>query len=138
MNRFNFDKKFKEFQKLKRDAPRLVGNIALNFFLKSFDDESFSNQSAGSDPWQARKTKTKRDRTAGRRNLLVQSGALRGSLQVRRANWKRVEIGSYGIIYASRHNQGLKGMPKRQFIGRSAILDRKIKAVLGKALKQIL
>jgi phage gpG-like protein len=137
-NRIDWKKKIKDIQKMKRDAPRIIGNVALQFFLKSFDDEAFSDVAPGSDPWAKRKTQTKRDRTAGRRNLLVQSGALRGSLSVKRTTWKRIEIGSYGIIYASRHNQGLKGMPKRQFIGRSQILDRKIKTLLGRQLKQIL
>ena len=138
MNRFNFNKKFNEFQKLKRNAPRLVGNLALNHFLKSFDDEAFSDQSPGSDPWAKRKTQTKRDKTAGRRNLLVQSGALRGSMQMKSATWKRIEVGSVGIIYAQRHNRGLAGMPKRQFIGRSRMLDLKIKNLLRNKLKQIL
>ena len=118
--------------------PKLVGNVILQHFLKSFDDEAFSDTSERSDPWAKRKSLTKRDKTAGRRNLLVQSGALRGSIRVRRATWDKIEVGSYGIKYASRHNRGLKGMPKRQFIGASDIMRRKYELIVKKAIDKAL
>lgn len=39
--------------------------------------------------------------------------------------------------YAQRHNEGLDGMPKRQFMGRSKYLEDKIKAKLTKKLDNI-
>lgn len=118
--------------------PKLVANVIVNHFLKSFDDEAFSDTTERSDPWARRKTMTKRDRTAGNRNLLVQSGALRGSIVVRRATWNKIVVGSYGIKYASRHNRGLKGMPKRQFIGSSDVMRRKYEIIVKKAIDKAL
>lgn len=132
--KFQFEKKIKELQTIKRTIPKIIGNTALNHFLKGFDDEAFSDTSERSDPWKKRKTLTKRDKVAGRRNILVQSGALRRSIVVRRATWNRIIVGSYGIIYARRHNRGLKGMPKRQFIGESQILNNRIRSILLKAI----
>lgn len=137
--KFNFEKKIKEFQKFERTVPKRVGNIALNHFLESWDNEAFSDGSKGSDPWAKRKSKTKRDQVAGRRQLLVQTGALRGSMRVRPgATFRKIAVGAYGIEYASRHNRGLSGMPKRQFVGKSKILDRKIRHLISKEMKKIL
>ena len=137
--KFNFEKKIKEFQKFERTVPKRVGNIALNHFLESWDNEAFSDGSKGSDPWAKRKSKTKRDQVAGRRQLLVQTGALRGSMRVRPgATFRKIAVGSYGIKYAERHNRGLDGMPKRQFIGKSRILDKKIKQMIRNEMKKLL
>lgn len=137
-NRIDFKKKLKEFNAFKRKVPKIAGNLALQHFLKAFDDEAFSDGSQSSDPWAKRKTKTKRDKKAGRRALLVQSGALKGSLSVRSATWKRIVVGSFGIKYAPYHNRGTKVLPKRQFIGRSKLLDRKIKKLISVELKKFL
>ena len=136
---FDFNKKINDFKKLNRTLPKRIGNIALNHFLKSFDREAFSDGSISSDPWAKRKSKTKRDKTAGRRQLLIQSGALKRSIKVSPgASFKKIAVGSYGIVYASRHNRGLKGMPKRQFIGKSKILNKRIKFVINQEMKKLL
>lgn len=139
MKQFNFEQKIKQFEKFKRTIPKRVGNIALNHFLESWDNEAFSDGSKGSDPWAKRKSKTKRDQTAGRRQLLIQSGSLKGSMRVRPgASFSQIAVGSYGIIYAERHNKGLKGMPKRQFVGKSKMLDRRIWQLINKEIRDIL
>ena len=40
--------------------------------------------------------------------------------------------------YAQRHNEGLKGMPKRQFMGKSKTLEDNIKKKLTKELDKVL
>ena len=137
--KFNFEKKIKDFQKFERTVPKRVGNVAKNHFLESFDNEGFSDGSIKSDPWDERKSKTKRDQVAKRRQLLIQSGALKRSIKVAsNPTFKKIAVGSYGIKYAERHNKGLKGMPKRQFVGKSKILDRKIRNLISKEIKKIL
>ncbi len=39
--------------------------------------------------------------------------------------------------YAKRHNEGLKGMPKRQFAGKSPVLDRRIEKEIDKQIKKL-
>jgi phage gpG-like protein len=135
---FRFDQKIKEIQKLKRTLPAQVGNIAKNHFLKSFRDEGFTD--VGLDPWKARKTRDKSDRRNPnkKRALLVKTGQLKRSIRVGRATWNRIEVGSYGTAYASRHNKGLAGMPKRQFIGESAQMNRKIRNKIRTSIKTAL
>jgi len=137
--KFNFEKKIKDFQKFERTVPKRVGNVAKNHFLESFDNEGFSDGSIKSDPWDERKSKTKRDQVAKRRQLLIQSGALKRSIKVAsNPTFRKIAVGAYGIEYASRHNRGLSGMPKRQFVGKSKILDRKIRNLISKEIKKIL
>lgn len=132
---FNFKKKIAEIEKKKRTLPKQVGNIAKNHFLDSFKKQGFVDNSL--DPWAARKTKDKSDRRNpnSRRALLVKTGQLRRSIRVGRASWDRIEVGSFGIKYAARHNQGLAGMPKRQFIGESGQMNRKIREKIRSEIK---
>jgi phage gpG-like protein len=137
--RWNIEQQIKDFKKMKSAVPKRIGNMALNHFLESWDNEAFSDRSTGDNSWKKRSTRTKADiRTGKNRKLLIQSGALKRSMKVSSAGWSRIVIGSYGIIYASRHNQGLAGMPKRQFIGRSRILDQKILKMINNEMKKIL
>ena len=113
--------------------------MAKNFFLESWTNEAFSDNATADNPWKARKRATKQDRRTGKkRNLLVQSGALRRSMKVKSATWGRIEVGSYGIAYAQRHNRGLDGMPQRQFIGSSALLNKKIRQRVRKEMIRII
>lgn len=135
--KFNFEKKIKDFQKFERTVPKRIGNIALNHFLESWDNEAFSDGSKGSDPW----AKRKKDPKGKRRGILIGKGTgiLKGSMKKQPgATFKKIAVGSYGIEYASRHNRGLSGMPKRQFVGKSKILDRKIRNLISKEMKKIL
>ena len=131
--RWKIEKKLKAFETMKRTLPKQAGNVAKNHFLDSFEKEAFSYDSVGSDPWEKRKRKTKQDkRTGKRRKLLVQSGALRRSIRVKSANWKAIRVGSYGIKYATYHNNGTSTLPQRQFIGKSLVMERKIKKLVNR------
>jgi phage gpG-like protein len=136
---FNFDKKIKAMSRTNTRIPRILANEALLFFKDSFKNEAFSDKSVGSDPWAARKQKTKQDKATGRRRaILVQSGALRRSLRVVSARWNRIEVGSVGVKYAQYHNQGTDNHPKRQFVGKSKTLNRRLKAKLNREIRKIL
>ena len=138
--KFDIKKKVDAFARFERTIPRRVGNLALNHFLKSWDDEAFSDATEGSNPWAKRKTSTKRDRTTGlKRGLLVQSGDLRRSMRVKRpATFQKIAVGSYGIKYATFHNKGTAKLPKRQFVGSSRVLNNKIHRLIKNELKRIL
>lgn len=130
---FNFKKKMREFEQMKRDAPRVVGNMAKNHYLEGFQKGGFIDNTL--DPWKKRKEGAPRN---SGRAILVDTGALRRSIRVTSASFRRIVIASVGLKYASRHNQGLDGMPKRQFIGESRALTKKIKQYLKREIKSIL
>lgn len=139
--RWDIEGKIKAFQRFEKNIPRRVGNIALNHFLESWDDEAFSDSTKGSNPWAQRKTQNRADvRTQQRRQLLIDTGALKRSMKVSRpATFKRIAVGSYGIKYAEFHNKGIAGrLDKRQFVGKSAVLDKKIHRLISNELKRIL
>jgi len=138
--RWDIKGKIEAFQRFEKNVPKRVGNIALNHFLKSWDDEAFSDSTEGSSPWAVRKTPNKADRTTGRRRqLLIDSGALKRSMKVSRpATFRRIAVGSYGIKYAEFHNRGTSRLPKRQFVGASKMLNRKIMLLIRNELKRIL
>jgi len=134
---FNFKQKIKEFEAQKRNLPAILGNMAKRHFVEGFRKGGFTD--INFDPWKERKRKDKSDRNTGtRRAILVKTGHLRNSIRVRIANFNLIEIGAYGVPYAVFHNTGAGKMPKRQFIGESATLSKKIKLRINKEFKSIL
>ena len=122
----------KRFQMEKRRLPTEIGNMALNHFIGSWRNQGFTGASL--QKWAPRKKATRKNMG---RALLVQTGHLRMSMAVRSANWRAIRIGSYGIPYAERHNKGLGGMPKRQFVGNSKVLNDKIQRKIKTEIKTI-
>lgn len=128
---FNFQRKIIEFRLLQRNLPAVIGNMAKRHFVQSFRDGGFTD--AALDPWEQRK---RNPQTA--RAILVKTGHLRNSIRVRVATFDKIEIGSYGVPYAEFHNTGAGKLPKRQFIGKSKVLEKKIKARIQSEMKKIL
>ena len=151
----------KAAQEIPEKGLRIIGNEGKLFIQKNFQDEGFTDTST--DKWEERKTEDDqgRDITRYRTNRMGRAGNLNryGSKNVDRAlltgyatggdklrnSFKfRISLGSKEVRfytakkYASRHNEGLDGMPKRQFMGKSAFLDGKIKDKLTKELDKIL
>lgn len=137
---FNFEQKIKEFQKVKRNLPAQVGNIAKRHFVESFKNQGFTDASL--DPWAARKTKDKSDRSPRNRDkpraILVKTGHLRGSIRIRVATFNLIEIGAYGVPYAKFHNNPTGKGVKRQFIGRSRSLSNKIQRKISQEINKIM
>lgn len=129
------------FRNLQRNLPQLERQIlhdviqveAERFHAENFRNEGFTDVAL--QKWPARK---KPDRNAAKRALLVKSGALRRHATKGTVRGKQVDF-DLPLAYARRHNEGLKGMPKRQYVGQSAVLEdrirRKVVAVLNQRLK---
>lgn len=105
---------------------------AENFKAESFIDEP-------PEKWPARK---KRDKNPARRALLVKTGTLKGHALKGRVRTGAVEF-VFPLAYERVHNEGLmagrgKGfkMPKRQFVGESKVLTRRINAKVQKLIDQ--
>lgn len=137
--------------------PIIVEVEGLNFIKKNFRDEGFNDGSKKA--WEKRQTerdgrdltryKTNRIGTAGSLNRFGQKNQgrailvghdtggdkLSNSFRARR-NRQRVVFYTYKA-YGQRHNEGLDGMPKRQFMGKSATLENNIKKKLTKELDKV-
>lgn len=139
-------------------ATRIIEVEGLNFIRKNFQDQGFNDN--GLSKWQERKTTdTKgRDKTRYRTNRRGQQGELtkfgqkeigrailtghqtggdklRNSFRARREHLK-VIFYTYKD-YAEYHNEGAPDLPKRQFMGKSAYLDRKIEDKIKRTLDQL-
>lgn len=133
---FNFKRKIAKFKTNQKRLPVAVGALAKSHYLKSFRDEGFTDATLS--PWDKRKTKNKSDRrNKARRGLLVNRGHLRRSIRVVRATWNRIEVGSTGIKYARFHNRGEGRQPKRQFVGSSRVLNKRISNRIRRDTKNI-
>lgn len=139
-------------------AMRIIEVEGLNFIRKNFQDQGFNDNAIAK--WQERKTTDSkgRDKTRYRTNRRGQQGELtkfgqreigrailtghqtggdklRNSFRARREHLK-VIFYTYKN-YAVHHNEGTNKIPKRQFMGKSAYLDRKIEDKIKRTLDQI-
>jgi hypothetical protein len=142
-------------------ALRIIGVEGKNFIQKNFRDQGFTD--TGTEKWQDRKTEDQqgRDLTRYRTNRRGRAGNLNrygsnikdralltgfatGGNKLRNSFKYRISLGSNQVSfytykgYAERHNEGLKGMPKRQFMGKSAYLNTQISKKINKELDKIL
>lgn len=111
-----------------------MGNEAVNHFVKSFPNQGFEDETVNK--WRPRKRIARKERGKADRAILIQSGRLWRSIRIVRRSKYSITVGT-DVIYARRHNDGLSGMPKRQFIGNSAKLQRKLTARLKKQIEKI-
>jgi phage gpG-like protein len=113
--------------KLKRDLGQMVIAVeAENFHAENFRKEGFTDTSF--QPW----PKRKKQEPGGRRALLVKTGALKGHALKGRVRNGAVDF-VFPMEYMKVHNEGGRAgrgrgfkMPKRQFVGKSAELERRI------------
>jgi phage gpG-like protein len=132
----------KDIQAFKPQLEKVVdamGVLAANHFTTSFRNQGFTDESL--QRWQPRK-RTERSRM-GNRAILVKSGRLRRSIRSKRFGFLAVKIYT-DVPYAKVHNDGERSgrgrgfkMPKRQFIGYSGVLNRKIISKLDVTIKRI-
>lgn len=135
--RFNFKSTLAKFERLQKRLPELIGTKVVNHTKEAFRKGGFTDEVLT--PWAARKRPNKADKaTKRKRALLVDSGNLRKSIRVSKATFREIRVGAYGIDYATYHNQGIKGrLPQRKFLGKSAVLDRKIQALIRAEMKKV-
>jgi phage gpG-like protein len=132
------------------------GKLAATHFTKSFSDGGFTDESFS--PWKKRKRgidtyKRGRRGESGVRSLGIDRGILIGkggagrlSRSIRSKRFGSLSAKIYtDVSYARIHNDGLMGkawgkhsfkMPKRQFIGYSGQLNRKLIAFIDKNIKK--
>lgn len=146
-------------QAIEDDFPRIMEVEGLNHFEASFDNEGFEDKTV--EKWQPRKTTDSRgrDKTRYRTNRVGRAGGLTsfgrknqgrailtghntGGNKLRLSIMAKVAKASVVFSsdkkYAKRHNEGTDGMPKRQFMGHSEALDKKVFAQFQKITDKIL
>ncbi len=142
-----------------KDATTILKVEGLKFIQKNFEDEGFNDGTLKK--WKERKTTDKRGRDItryrtsrrGKQGTLnrygrkikdrpILTGHNSGGNKLRHSFKARTE--QHKVVfythknYAKRHNEGLDGMPKRQFIGQSKTLDNNIKKELDRVIKSIM
>lgn len=124
-------------QFLQRDAKTIVRVESVNHFKQSFQDEGFTDETLIKWPDISEKRKEQKRRKNGNLPpILTDTGDLGRSITGEDVT-DGVVISS-DKVYAQRHNEGLNGMPKRQFMGPSKQLDKKILAKLDKGFGKLL
>ena len=118
-----------QFKKQRKALPTILGNTAEKFFQDSFRREGFLDNSLTR--WQRRKRETRRSRG---KKILQNTGRLRRSIKRLTTTFGRIAIGTRGVPYAEVHNEGLGRMPKRQFVGDSAKLEKILKKRISKEI----
>lgn len=149
--RINVRKAIRAIKRMESDLGRTIATDAKNHFKGSFRKQGFTDRSL--EKWAKRKRQTARDRRRvsrlkargktprfpGGRAILVEFGAMRRSVRIHRANFKLVRVGSIGIPYSGFHNRGERGFkPIRRFVGKSHVLNRKIRRRITTATKRVL
>ena len=135
---------FKEIQRnkklMKTQLPLRLANTVQNHFLRGFDRGGGSTD-ASIGGWKPRKRSRSakvRKRSVGRA-ILVDRGFLKEDIKKRKISFSNVTVGTRKIPYAGYLNEGTSKMPKREFMGDSRVLERKIemriKAEMDKLFK---
>jgi len=133
--------------KAKKAVLEQIKVAALEHFDDNFNDQGFDGQS-----WKPRKepkygVKSWDKWNSGRAVLIGRGGqgGLRGSVKGRVHPRLGIVRISSDKVYAAVHNEGLRAgrgsgfmMPKRQFIGDSSALMKKIEAIIHRNIKPIL
>lgn len=140
---FRIKQSLRRFKGKKKTLPKQIGSLALNFYLQGFRRGGFTDQTFKK--WEPRWKRLSRTRVSRKQKEpanLVKSGDLRRSLKVKRANFNKIVLGTTGVRYAARHNEGItdrlgRKMPRRKFLGRSKTLERKIKRRIKKELDKV-
>jgi phage gpG-like protein len=128
------------------ELPDIVGVEGVNHFKESFQDEGFTDETLEKWPQVKRRSNPKRvDRAAASRQILTgETGDLGRSVEYT-AQPGEVKYKS-DKDYAAAHNEGTTNagrgnkttIPKRQFIGKSKALDKKIHDISEKDGMRIL
>jgi len=143
--------------------PRAVASTARQFFKESFRNQGF-DPGGGVQRWQPRSPKAVRNKG---RAILVDSGRLRNSVRIIRADRRRIAVGST-LPYAKAHNFGFRAsrrvrirshlrqtrrgthrvkahnrnarfnIPRRPFVGRSSKLNREIARTVIRQMEKML
>ena len=117
---------------VKRTLPRKIANVAKNHFLEGFKRGGrATDDSLGG--WAERK---KADKNKKRRAILVKSGDLERDVDVRKTTFEEIVLGTKDVAYGEYHNEpeDEEKMPKREFLGDSQKLNRKVIKLVNREL----
>ena len=122
----------KQLNQLKREKRNLMRTLGANgirhFKIVNFEAQGFVDSSL--DRWQPKRKKD------GRKTLVGKTSILRNTIGY---NVVGNNINFHSLApYARKHNEGLEGMPKRQFMGDSAKLNKKNNIAIQRAIKKIM
>ena len=99
----------------------LVAEASKNHFVKGFRQGGKQTDESKTG-WERRQIET--PKTRGRGILVgLGGGHLWRDIEVLKETSDTIIIGTSRIVYAARHNEGLLGMPQREFIGPSNVLE---------------
>lgn len=127
-NKFGFGKVLQNIERTKRELPIQLANQAQNYFTGSFTKQGWDSvhwkevkrREPGTPEYKYPKKKGLSRRTSP---ILVRTGTLRRAVSnsIRSATFQSVRL-IVDLPYAKRHNDGLKDMPQRKFMGDSPVL----------------
>lgn len=137
INISEFAKRIDNLNRLYPRLPNLAATIAVQFSKDRFRQQAWVDNNT--QPWKRRKNEKRKDKG---RAILVKSGRLKRSIRKIRTTATTAVVGT-DVPYASVHNHGFRGvvsgtsklgnafsrkmtMPRRQFMGESIVLSRKI------------
>ncbi len=125
---------------IKRKLPIRLANSIEKHFRQGFE-KGGGQTDASRGGWKPRKNVD-----AGR-GILIKSGTLRRDVKQREATFQAIRVATSNttIDYADVHNRGLRSgrgkgftMPKREFIGKSAVLEARNNQMIAGELKRML
>ncbi len=133
-------RKFVDFAQY--EAPEVIGQMAQEFYKKSFENEGFTD--ASFEEWKEvkrRQSPKRPDRADAQRKILTGTGNLRRSVDYDAyAGEVRVHAEAFsakGFNYAPVHNWGTTRIPQRQFLGESHTLNKAILKRLKEKVNEI-
>ena len=144
-DKFKFGELQQRITKMKRDLPIKLANNSRLYFSATFKNQAWDGR-----PWQevnrriegTQEYKYPKKKDLGRRTRPILVG--KGSTKLRRAVNNSIRVQSWPIVrlvvdlpYARRHNEGLNGMPKRQFMGNSPILHKQHLEIIDKFMREL-
>ena len=142
MSKWNFDKVINNFQKVKQELPVLLATQAENYFTDNFRKQGFEDSK-----WQevqrripdtkAYKYPKRKGLSRRKKPILIGTGRLRRAVSNSKkiATWNLVRL-EVNLPYAENHNEGIT-LPQRQYMGDSATLRKKQRALIIKTVDRI-
>jgi hypothetical protein len=125
----NIKKQARRFMKVKHTLPIQLGALAVVHFKRNLRQEGFvDDKLVRWEEVQRRKRGHKNYNPKQQQKMLVGKGGtgFNRTIRVSSASFRRVVIASRGKKYARYHNRGEGNLPKRQFMGESKTLRRKV------------
>ena len=135
IGKFEFKENLRDFKQFERVIPEKIAVNTVNHFQEGFRKGGYQTDDSLSG-WEKRKSGARR---VGRA-LLVDSGDLWKDIKKRIVKFSLIVVGtsSFTSNYADRHNRGLSGMTKREFVGDSKKLEKSNQDIVEKGMNKVM